>query len=64
MATKAQVLKSERLKKKSKYGTRVFNRCKICGRRRSYIRYFKMCRICFRKLASTGDLPGVTKASW
>ena len=64
MATKAQVLKEKRLKKKSKYKSRVFNRCKICGRRRGYFRYFKMCRMCFRKLAHKGELPGVTKASW
>lgn len=64
MATKAQVLKEKRLKKKSKYSSRIFNRCKICGRRRGYFRYFKMCRICFRKLAHRGELPGVTKSSW
>lgn len=64
MATKAQVLKEKRLKKKSKYKVRVFNRCQICGRRRGYFRYMKMCRMCFRKLAHNGELPGVTKASW
>ncbi|MGE4464656.1 MAG: type Z 30S ribosomal protein S14, partial [Sphaerochaeta sp.] len=25
---------------------------------------FDMCRICFRKLASEGQIPGVTKSSW
>ena len=64
MATKAQRLKEKRLKKKTKYKTRIFNRCKICGRRRGYFRYFKLCRICLRKLAHQGKLPGVNKASW
>ena len=40
------------------------NRCKICGRPRGYIRFFGICRICFRTLASNGVLPGVRKASW
>ena len=43
---------------------RQYNRCSICGRPRGYIRKFKMCRICFRTLASRGEIPGVTKASW
>ncbi len=50
--------------KKPKYKTRAYNRCPICGRSRSYIRQYKMCRICFRKLASEGLIPGVTKSSW
>jgi len=29
-----------------------------------YLRKFKLCRICFRSLASSGMLPGVTKSSW
>lgn len=40
------------------------NRCKICGRPRGYIGDFEICRICFRKLAGEGKIPGVTKASW
>ena len=39
-------------------------RCKNCGRPRAYIGKFQLCRICFRELASTGRIPGVTKASW
>ncbi len=50
--------------KKQKYKTRAYNRCPICGRARAYIRQYKMCRICFRKLASEGLIPGVTKSSW
>jgi ribosomal protein S14 len=42
-----------------------FNRrCQICGRVRAVYRKFGVCRICFRKLASDGMIPGVRKASW
>lgn len=44
--------------------TRVVNRCEITGRRRGYLRRFKMSRIAFRELASHGMIPGVTKSSW
>jgi small subunit ribosomal protein S14 len=47
-----------------KFEVRKRNRCKICGRPRGYIRYFALCRICFRKLALEGQIPGVTKSSW
>ncbi|MGL4389186.1 MAG: type Z 30S ribosomal protein S14, partial [Brevinema sp.] len=36
----------------------------ICGRPRSYMRDFGVCRLCFRKLASQGLIPGITKSSW
>jgi len=48
----------------SKFKVREYNRCRICGRPRGYMRRFEMCRICFRKLANEGQLPGVTKSSW
>lgn len=48
----------------AKFSTRQRNRCLICGRGRSFMRDFSMCRICFRNLASIGQIPGVTKASW
>jgi Ribosomal protein S14 len=44
--------------------TRLTNRCQISGRRRAYIRRFKLSRITFRELASAGLIPGVTKSSW
>lgn len=44
--------------------TRVVNRCQITGRRRAYLRRFKLSRITFRELASSGLIPGVTKSSW
>ncbi len=47
-----------------KFKVRHRNRCKQCGRPRAYMRKFELCRLCFRKLALEGYLPGVTKASW
>lgn len=44
--------------------TRVCNRCVITGRKRAYYRKFKVSRIVLRELASSGQLPGVKKASW
>ncbi|NDC83302.1 type Z 30S ribosomal protein S14 [bacterium] len=40
------------------------NRCNICSRPRGYMRFFGVCRICFRTLSGEGKLPGVRKASW
>ena len=54
----------EKQKKKYKFKVRVYNRCNLCGRSRAYMRDFGICRICFRKLASEGKIPGVTKSSW
>ena len=51
-------------KKKPKYRTRGYHRCPLCGRARAYMRMFDMCRLCFRKHASMGRIPGVTKSSW
>ena len=39
-------------------------RCQLCGRARANFRKFGVCRICFRKMASDGLIPGVRKASW
>ncbi len=61
MAKLALVVKA---RKKSKFKVRQYNRCRICGRPRAYLRRFGMCRICFRELALTGKIPGVIKASW
>jgi small subunit ribosomal protein S14 len=61
MACKAQVEKSKR---KPKYSTRLVRRCQLCGRPRAVYRKFGICRICFRKLAGQGLIPGVKKASW
>jgi len=47
-----------------KFPTRAYNRCKICGKVHGYMRRFETCRICFRELASEGEIMGVTKSSW
>jgi len=61
MATTAKIAKSL---KKLKFSNRQRNRCFRCGRPRGYLRKFNLCRICFRKLALAGEIPGVIKASW
>jgi len=61
MARLAMIVKAQKV---PKFSTRAKNRCGICGRSRAYIRKFGICRICFRRLAHKGELPGVTKASW
>jgi small subunit ribosomal protein S14 len=47
----------------AKFSSRKMNRCRLCGRPRAYIRFFGLCRICMRRLALKGELPGVTKAN-
>lgn len=44
--------------------TRLVNRCEVTGRRRAFMRRFKLSRITFRELSSAGMVPGVTKSSW
>ncbi|OVE80689.1 30S ribosomal protein S14 [bacterium K02(2017)] len=61
MAKKSAIAKAAR---KPKFTVRKVNRCPICGRDQAFIRKFQMCRLCFRKRALNGELPGVTKASW
>ncbi|MHB8927263.1 MAG: type Z 30S ribosomal protein S14 [Bacillota bacterium] len=64
MAKKSQYNKWMRLKANPKFKTRVYNRCRICGRTHGYIGKFGLCRMCFRELAHRGEVPGVTKSSW
>jgi len=47
-----------------KFRVRAYNRCGLCGRSRAFYRRFRMCRICLRKLALQGHIPGLVKASW
>jgi len=61
MARKALVNKCNA---EPKFKTRGYNRCQLCGRSRAVYRKFRICRICFRNLASEGKIPGVKKASW
>ena len=43
---------------------RVRLRCELTGRARGNYRKFKLCRIALRELASSGQIPGMVKASW
>ncbi|MCK5073316.1 MAG: type Z 30S ribosomal protein S14 [Bacteriovoracaceae bacterium] len=60
----ARLAKIIATRKKSKFKVKHRNRCEICGRPRSYMRVFKLCRCCFRQLALKGMIPGITKSSW
>jgi small subunit ribosomal protein S14 len=55
---------SQEIERKRKFKVRERNRCPLCGRPRSFMRKFKLCRLCFRQLALRGDIPGVVKSSW
>jgi small subunit ribosomal protein S14 len=61
MAKKSKIVKAG---KPTKFKVQQHNRCHLCGRPRAYIRQFGLCRICFRRLALAGQLPGVRKSSW
>lgn len=60
----AKTLTPEKRAKKRTFMTRGYNRCSLCQRRRGFMRFFGICRICFRELAANGDIPGVKKSSW
>ncbi len=61
MAKTSLIVKQRR---PQKFKVRRYNRCRICGRPRGFMRRFELCRICFRELALRGEIPGVVKASW
>jgi small subunit ribosomal protein S14 len=61
MAKTALIMKAQR---PVKFSTRMYSRCKLCGRPRGFIRKFQLCRLCFRELVLKGEVPGVVKASW
>jgi small subunit ribosomal protein S14 len=61
VASKSKFAKAKRT---PKFSTRAKRRCQLCGRPRAVYRKFGICRICFRKLADQGLIPGVRKASW
>ena len=54
----------EKAKRTPKFPARKHFRCTRCGRPRAFMRKFQLCRLCFRELAVSGQIPGVTKASW
>jgi small subunit ribosomal protein S14 len=56
MAKKALINKQQR---KPKFKVRAYTR-----RPRAVYRRFDLCRICLREMAHSGEIPGVTKASW
>lgn len=43
---------------------RIRNRCSLTGRPRGNYRKFGMSRVALRDLGSTGQIPGLVKASW
>ena len=61
MAKKAMKNKQQ---KPAKFSTRAYTRCTICGRPHAVLRMYGICRICFREMASRGEIPGVKKSSW
>lgn len=61
MAKKSLIAKQKR---KPKFSTRAYSRCSRCGRPKAVYKKFGICRLCFRELASWGQIPGVVKASW
>jgi len=62
MATTAKSVKDS--SHPPKFGVRLRNRCRLCGRPRAYLRKFAMCRLCFRERALRGEVAGVIKSSW
>ena len=61
MAKTSQKVRQQRT---PKFKTRGYNRCRNCGRSRAYYRKFGLCRLCLRKQAHQGYVPGMSKASW
>ena len=61
MAKKSMIVKNKR---PAKFKVREYTRCQKCGRPHAVLGKFGLCRICFRELASKGQIPGVRKSSW
>jgi len=61
MAKKSMIAKCNR---QAKFSSRTYTRCQICGRPHSVYRDFGICRVCLRKMANEGLIPGLKKASW
>ena len=53
MAKTSMIVKCNR---KQKFSTREYTRCQRCGRPHSVYRKFGLCRVCFRELASNGEV--------
>ncbi len=61
MAKKSLIAKAKR---EPKFKVRAYTRCQICGRPHAVYQDFGICRICLRKMANEGLIPGLKKASW
>jgi len=46
------------------HATRGQRRCMVCGRPRGVYKKFGLCRLCLRKFAMMGYIPGLVKSSW
>lgn len=60
----ARLALRNKARRRPKYRVQAYTRCELCGRSRAVYRKFRICRVCFRVLASEGRIPGVRKASW
>ncbi|MBN2824013.1 MAG: type Z 30S ribosomal protein S14 [Campylobacterales bacterium] len=61
MAKKSMINKQ---KLKPKFAVRGYTRCTLCGRPHSVYQDFGICRVCLRKMANEGLIPGMRKSSW
>ena len=61
MAKKSMIAKANKVQK---FKVREYTRCNRCGRPHGVLKKYGLCRICFRELASKGQIPGVKKSSW
>ncbi|WP_087971424.1 type Z 30S ribosomal protein S14 [Oceanobacillus rekensis] len=61
MAKTSLIVKQQ---KNQKYYAREYTRCHHCGRPHGVLKKFQLCRICLRKFAHKGQVPGLKKASW
>ncbi|OED34191.1 30S ribosomal protein S14 [PVC group bacterium (ex Bugula neritina AB1)] len=50
-------------RRQPKFAVRGYTRCQQCGRPKGVYKRFHLCRICLRKLALQGEIPGLVKAS-
>lgn len=61
MAKKSLIAKAKR---PQKFAVRAYSRCNECGRAHAVYRKFGLCRLCLRKHAMFGEVPGMVKSSW
>ena len=66
MAKAAMIQKQQRGGRRNgkKCSVRDYTRCNICGRPKAVLKKYGICRVCFRKMALRGEIPGVKKSSW